>query len=385
MQKILIVSLSNVSTDPRILRQIEALSPFYEIHVVGYGLPVLGVSAYHELMDNSFGHSKFKRKFMKVVHLIFRRYRELYFYETRTKFRNNSSGINEHFDLILANDFDSLPLIKYCINDQIDIFLDAHEYFFDELNNALRRRIYRPYRNWIAATNMSRVVGISTVSKGIANLYRQEFGPTEISLVRNVPKRSAQKFQDHDSDSIEIIHHGAAVEGRGIRELIKLIAMLDDRFHLNLMLVQNDKNFYSDIQEQSRLLGNRVKFLQPVPTNDIVSTISRYDLGIHLIPPSSVNNELALPNKFFEFIQASLGIIIGPSPEMSEIVNRHSLGVVSDSFDLPSIAVRVNEINRSQVEEFRLNSHLASNIYNWDEESSKLTSRVDKYIGLKNE
>jgi hypothetical protein len=161
--------------------------------------------------------------------------------------------------------------------------------------------------------------------------------------------------------------------------------LLDKKFFLNLMLVETDTKFFNDLRQFAKPLGDRVKFINPVPTKEIVTRISTFDLGIFLLPPRSINNRFALPNKFFEYIQARLGIITGPSLEMLEILEEHDLGIASSTFDLNEIATVMNRLDRSQVEKFRLNAHKSSEIFCWEEESKVLVSQISRLIGASGE
>jgi hypothetical protein len=171
VKKILIVSLSNVSSDPRILRQVETLKSNYEVDVAGFGSPIDEIHSFFEITENSFGYSMAKRKLFKLFYLLSRSYKLLYFFDSRTRIASASQMSEIRYDLILANDFDSLPLIKCLMNQETRILLDAHEYYFDEINSPIRSKLLRPYRKWVAGDNFDRVVAISTVSEGIAKLY----------------------------------------------------------------------------------------------------------------------------------------------------------------------------------------------------------------------
>jgi hypothetical protein len=86
-----------------------------------------------------------------------------------------------------------------------------------------------------------------------------------------------------------------------------------------------------------------IKFNGPIPFNDLVNKLSEYDWGFYLFQPTGFNTKYALPNKFFEFIQARLGVIIGPSPEMMAIVNKYENGFVSKDFSVQSIILPKNK------------------------------------------
>lgn len=102
------------------------------------------------------------------------------------------------------------------------------------------------------------------------------------------------------------------------KKMIWLMDHLDDRFEMYLMLVPTDQDYLTELK---KLAGNRaVEFLPTVPTQQISTFINQFDLGLFIVEPVNFNYTHALPNKFFEFIQARLGIVIGPSPEMKRIV-----------------------------------------------------------------
>ena len=385
MKRILIVSFSNTSRDPRVLRQIGTLSKIYDVDVAGLESSNTMVKHYFQISKGAKVSNKFVNKTVKALLLIFRLYERFYFFEMGTPSEEVSSLNQNDYDLVIANDFNSLPFVSRFVKKNTRILLDAHEYYFDEMNSRIRSRIFRPYRTWVAKQYLPNVSSMTTVSPGIADLYKKEFNHLDVKLVRNIPSSVDTNFVSHIDHNIELIHHGIAVEGRGIKELIDLVRLLDKRFSLNLMLVETDASYLLNLKRHAQILGDRVRFISPVPTSEIVSKISLYDLGIYLISPLSINNRLALPNKFFESIHANLGIIIGPSPEMAEIVTAHSIGMVSSSFELAKIAHIMNNLDRMQIEKFRRNSFDASRILCWEEESKVLIALVSKLVGVKND
>ncbi len=52
-------------------------------------------------------------------------------------------------------------------------------------------------------------------------------------------------------------------------------------------------------------------------------------------------------------MQARLGIIIGPSPEMQRIVEDHGLGVVAEGFDEAAIARAIDSLTPQSVMAFK--------------------------------
>jgi hypothetical protein len=74
----------------------------------------------------------------------------------------------------------------------------------------------------------------------------------------------------------------------------------------------------------------------------------------------SFNNAWALPNKFFDYIQARLGIIIGPSPEMVQTLEKYRLGATSSGFEADDIVATLDALSPTVVAAWKQNSHEAA-------------------------
>src|SRR5699024_12205372 len=90
-------------------------------------------------------------------------------------------------------------------------------------------------------------------------------------------------------------------------------------------------------------------FHDPVAADEVVPTLNSYDVGVYSLPPISFNFRWALPNKFFDFVQARLALLIGPSPEMAALVREHDLGVVAEDFTPAAFAAAVDALTAEQV------------------------------------
>ena len=89
----------------------------------------------------------------------------------------------------------------------------------------------------------------------------------------------------------------------------------------------------------------------------IVETINQFDIGLYILEPYSFNGLMALPNKFFEFVQGRLAIAIGPSPEMMRLVNKYNLGIVSDDYSPQTMAKLLNNLSAEKIQFFKEQSN----------------------------
>ncbi|MCX8491319.1 MAG: hypothetical protein ORN54_09655, partial [Cyclobacteriaceae bacterium] len=166
-------------------------------------------------------------------------------------------------------------------------------------------------------------------------------------------------------NKIRMIHHGGATVSRNLENMIEMMRYLDDRFTLDLMLVvpeiasSKTKNYINHLKNIA-INDPRIKFIPPVKSNDVVNFINRYDIGIILIPPVNFNYANGLPNKLFEFIQAKLAVATGPIPEVAQIVNTFSLGVVSEDFTAKKLADKLLAITDVELITLKKNSAKAA-------------------------
>nr|BFF10655.1 hypothetical protein GCM10025699_19580 [Microbacterium flavescens] len=65
------------------------------------------------------------------------------------------------------------------------------------------------------------------------------------------------------------------------------------------------------------------------------------------------NNRWALPNKIFDYVQARLGVVVGPSPEMADYVTRYGVGTVTDDFTAESLTRLVDGLDETSVAAYK--------------------------------
>ena len=141
--------------------------------------------------------------------------------------------------------------------------------------------------------------------------------------------------------------------------MIQIAKTLGNGYQLDLMLTSPNKNYFSKIT--SLVEGSQnVRLIPPVKFNEIIPFISKYGIGLYLLPPNNFNNIVALPNKFFEFIQARLCIVIGPSPEMMRYVNKFRLGIVSDNFNVEKMITSLKSLTREEITKYKMNANIAA-------------------------
>ena len=381
--RICIISYSDLKSDPRVRRQIEALKERYEITTLG--LKKSEVSGIKELIFPADKRPLFKRIWSRMSFLLSRIFTDLYKEYIELKYPVNSvSGIlkNEKFDLIIANGLEALIVAeRIAVRDSVGILLDAHEYEPKQIENHWFHRLFiNPYKDFLCRKYLSLVDSIITVSPGIADEFDKCYG-VKPEVIMNVPKYQEIKFKKANPDNIRIIHHGLAHPSRNLEDMIYLMPLLEERFHLTLMLVVRDRRYYALLKELAeKICPERVDFQEAVPFDNIVPTISEYDIQLIIYNPTSFNVRHSLPNKFFDSIMAGLALVIGPSPEMKNIAEEFNCGFVSDSFDPREIAGLLNSLTTEEIMDKKKASIKAAKYLNAECEMKKLLRMVEETV-----
>ena len=145
--------------------------------------------------------------------------------------------------------------------------------------------------------------------------------------------------------------------------MIRLCTLLGEGFTLDIMgtVPKNDRAYFDEIMHLIEQTPN-VHFRPAVDFDQIIPTIREYDIGLYILQPVNFNNRHALPNKFFEYIQARLALAIAPSPEMKRICEQYHLGVVATDFTPESLAASLKSLTSEQVNIYKQNAHQAAAI-----------------------
>ena len=258
-------------------------------------------------------------------------------------------------EVVLANDISALPIASSL---GPPVVLDAHEFAPKEYSNRLWwRTLIAPYVEWQCRRYLPRVAAMTTVGQAISDAYDRSYG-VRAAVVTNAPAH-VDLGPSAVGDPIRILHHAAAQPGRGLEEMVRLADLLDDRFTVDFVLAGGPSRFRDALVAQARD-NPRVSFPAPVRMRELVQMANAYDIGLYLLPPTNFNQQYALPNKFFEFIQARLAVAIGPSPEMAGLVRRYGCGVAAADFTPEALAAELNSLDAERIAGFKRASDVAA-------------------------
>ncbi|MHA7153630.1 glycosyltransferase family protein [Arthrobacter sp. TMN-50] len=381
--RVLVLSFSRIDRDPRVLRQIRFLGEFAEIHTCGYGSAPESVAGHIEIPDE---YERWRPQPKKTGLLLAARlHRRLYFNSAKVKFVQDRIPTGT-FDVVIANDVIAAPL-ALALKPLKGVHADLHEYAPRQGEDVRSwRLLFGPFMDWASRDYVTKVDSATTVAKGIAEEYARVYGIPEPAVVPNASAYHMGLTPTAVGTPLRLIHAGVAGRGRKIEIMIDAIARANRRkpgtATLDLVLVPGEQRYIDELTLAANSVEDgAVRVIPPVSFREIVPLLHDYDVGFYLCPPNNFNMLHALPNKLFEFIQARLAIVIGPSPEMERVVREHDLGIVAAGFDAESAADVLVSLTSEQVAAMKQASHLAADSLSADRVSIVWVDAVKKLLG----
>ncbi|MBT2485398.1 MULTISPECIES: glycosyltransferase family 1 protein [unclassified Microbacterium] len=373
MTKLLIISFSNLASDARLQRQISAFTDTYEVITAGWGAAPAGVSKHIVLPQPLSGASRKRRLQVESILLRLRAYRLLHATSpSHRAARRALRGVDT--DIVLANDIDAAPL-AYDIVAPDKVHVDLHEFFPGLHDDNPKWAAYRgPFNGWLVRRFAKPAASTTTVAAEIAERYRA-FG-LDPQVVTN-----ASHLQDRDvqpvGSPIRLVHTGAALAGRHLETMIEGVALSRADVALTLHLMPNDRAYIEQLRARAAQLPN-VQVLDAVPHDALIETLAQHDVGIHILPATSTNHRLALPNKFFDFVQARLGVIVGPTAAMAGMTERHGFGAVTEGFAARDVADVLDDLTPETVAAWKTAAHAAAGEMSAEHQVGTWVEAVDR-------
>ncbi len=350
---LLIVSFSEIANDARVKKQVDLFAERYRVTTCGFGEQVRDDVEHLRLVDSEATPGHYLEAALARLHLYGLAYR---LHPRARAARKALRG--RRFDAAVANDLDTLGVAFEAVGPD-RTHADLHE-FFPGLHDQLPHwvRIRKPFHEWALRRFAARAGSATTVSDTIAERYAAEFG-FACGVVRNAAPYFELQAQPVGAP-IRIVHSGGAQQNRRIEVMMEAVARSTADATLDLYLTGAGSPYVRELEELAARLGDRVTVHPPVPHAELVPLLNSYDVGIHVLPRTNTNNALALPNKFFDYVQARLALVIGPTVDMERLLEKYDLGAVASGFEVQDVVEALNGLTPEKVAAWKRNAAAAA-------------------------
>lgn len=348
--RILCISFSDITADSRVLRQLDVLADFGDVTTLSYG----------DRPARAADHIEIPRKLpslpqtpIGVLNLALRRYRAVELQAPAVREALRLLG-ERRFDLVVANEARALPLAAR-VHGAPRIWCDLHEWAPEERTHVLSwRLLVSPFMRWVCGRYLPQVDASTTINDSIAALYTESFG-VRPEIVRNaIAFRQDLAPVAQVESTVRLVHSGGAVPGRNIEAIIDAVDLLGEGYTLDLYLIPSRQgdSYWRDLRNRIEA-SPRTTLHPPVAPDELPETLNPHDLGVFVLPPLTPNHRYMLPNKFFDFVQARLGLVFGPSEETDRLIRDEKLGVVTSGYSGDDVAAAIRALRPSDIESFK--------------------------------
>lgn len=277
-------------------------------------------------------------------------------------------------DLLVSNDTDTLPAVFLAARLRgIPHLHDCHEYFRGVPELVGRRCVTNVWK-WIEDRIFPRLRHVAAVNDSVANLYRSEYD-VPVSVVRNVPFRRQPMPSNRKeelgipADRKVILYQGAVNMDRGLEETIQAMHHVTTDA---VFVIIGDGDVYKKLTafaERKELKG-KVLFTGAIPMEDLYAYTCMADLGLSVEKETGVNYQNCLPNKFLDYIQARVPVLVTPFPEMKHIVDQYGIGRFINNHDPVHLAQCIDAMlgDPSSLKQYRKNLEQAAADLCWEHE-----------------
>lgn len=300
-------------------------------------------------------------------------------------------------DIYHAHDTSALPTTYIAARiRRKPLIFDAHELpLADEMKYPHWRGLLTLFSRLLAIM-MPRCAGVITVSPFIAQELQSRYHLSEVSLVRNIleyrvapkNKRLGQHLEFNTGVRIAL-YQGILHPNRGLNNLVRAARFLEPDIVIVILGAESDPILTElEVLVSSEGVANRVKILPPVPYTELLEWTTSADIGLIVNPPNySLNAQMCLPNKLFEYLMAGLPVLVSPLDAVSDIVRTYDVGHVLSSLAPEDIARGINTMLADSVAYARMRRNAlkaAKQDLCWEKESQQLIHLYHQILATRN-
>lgn len=352
IMRITIIAFSNIYHDSRVRRQIRELREYNDLTVICL------YSIYENILRHLYPDVHFY--FLKWGSITHKKSLKQYI-EREWILKWTALGILRRIrsDSVIANDLEALvPAYFNSIHRAKNIIYDSHE-IWTEREGCRKSLLHKLINNIELALErhiVQRIKKICTVSEPITVFlkdiwhYKRHIHTIWNLPLDNIPIQVSRKEFNIPGNNTVFVYTGAISSRRNID---KLIDVFPDSTGLTLLLIgEIEFDLKAAIEKRTNIIH-----IAKVPPEHLISYLSIADIGIHpLNTDISINHKYALPNKFFQYMEAGLALCMFDSISVKALPEGTDCGISISMNSIDDIKVAIDTIIKEDISAMKHNS-----------------------------
>ena len=283
------------------------------------------------------------------------------------------------FDVVHANDFDTLPAAWLIARrGQGRVVYDSHELYTTQEPDP--PRAFQLIAGAVEGALARRAAAVVTSGPPYAaELKRRLRLARDPAIVLNCPERITVEPPEPPAGALRVIYQAAMGPGRPLADVVAAAAYAEG-VEITLRVVGADEaTLLAEIDRHG--LADRVRLAEPVSADRLVEGLWGFHCGLIINRPVTLTDELVLPNKLFEYMMAGLAVVVPRLPGLAPLVEVEAIGVCFEPGrpdDLGAALARLAADREGTAEMGRRARKLALERYNAQTQAEELARVWDR-------
>jgi glycosyltransferase involved in cell wall biosynthesis len=243
-------------------------------------------------------------------------------------------------DIIHAHDFRAIGVAVRAkwraafLGRTVGVVYDAHEH----VPGLVRNKEFVLSNDAHVAEYIHHVDAVVTVSPQLANELKTHYRlPATPSVVLNVPpaevtptwpKPDIRRRLNLDADTPLIVHSGSVAPERGLDLVVRALPHIPD-LHFAIVAAARSALTARYVELAAELgVADRVHLVRFVPSDQVATYLSSATLACIPVNSKAMNNNVAAPTKFYEYLHARLPMVVSDARVIADNVRRLGVGEV---------------------------------------------------------
>lgn len=399
--KIIIISSGQPALNPRLVKEADTLvASGYDVKVIYQYWNAWGTIQDERLLKNkkwdyvrvggapneqelTYWYSRFRSRFFNVLYKHFPNNK---FFAEKALGRCVSHLIKEALkhkaDLYIAHNPAALPAAsKAARKFDAKYGFDAEDFHRNELKDDIHHLDYQK-KKIVEDLYLPSSSYLTTSSPAIEQLYKNLYSELNGACILNVFPIQNFIRKRVDDGNLHLVWFSQTIgRYRGIESIIAALNVSDKiRLHLLGDLSHNMQSYFERLCIELKVPLTKIMFYPPIPSSEIIPFCSQFDIGIASEPGFSINNDAALSNKLFTYLQAGLAIVTSDTSSQQTFMAKHKdIGSIYSNNHPEQLRVILKDYltNPSLLQLHQAQAlKLSTDKYNWEIEEKKFLTLI---------
>jgi glycosyltransferase involved in cell wall biosynthesis len=287
----------------------------------------------------------------------------------------------KNYDRIIAHNLGAFyPAMKIATKCNAKLQLDIEDFhpgespYFNEKHETNNRKLIM--RQIISAAN-NITYASPLIMKECLSLFEQpERIESKSTVINNCFSEKEFEYIPNNSEKVKFVWFSQNISfGRGLEEIIPILKQYGAQIELHLI-----GNLYKDFKTAySHEIQTFITIHKPMKQTQLNQILGSFDIGLALEPGKDLNNNIALSNKIWAYLQSGLFILASDTKGQIQFLKEHNKAGVISSMNTEELKKSIEHIleNRNKIRSEKIARFEEAKQYAWEKELGKLKKIVE--------